>query len=117
MVSSVMDEKKTHIESNGPSASADASLLPGESRQPYELSPLQEGMLIHSLADPGVGMYVSQGVFSFGQIDVPSMKQAWQTAVNRHDVLRTAFEWEDLPRPRQVVYEKVGVEFEIHGHH
>lgn len=34
----------------------------------YELSPLQQGMLIHTLRDPGVGMYMSQGVFTLEDV-------------------------------------------------
>ncbi|MCP4263334.1 MAG: amino acid adenylation domain-containing protein [Planctomycetes bacterium] len=80
----------------------------------YELSPLQEGMLIHSLATPGVGMYISQGVYAFDQIDVAAMEQAWQMAVDRHEVLRTSFKWEKLDKPQQIVHTKVTVKFEIH---
>lgn len=80
----------------------------------YELSPLQEGMLIHSLAEQGVGMYVSQGVHSFKQVDVEAMVQAWQKVVDRHEVLRTSFIWDGLDKPLQVVHPKVSVEFEMH---
>ncbi|SFL84947.1 non-ribosomal peptide synthetase [Nitrosomonas communis] len=80
----------------------------------YELSPLQEGMLIHSLADPGVGMYISQGVHSFEQIDVEAMIEAWQMIVDRHEVLRTSFVWENMDKPMQVVHSKVNVKFEMH---
>lgn len=80
----------------------------------YELSPLQEGMLIHSLAEQGVGMYVSQGVHTFDQINVDAMEQAWQMVVDRHEVLRTSFTWDSLDKPQQVVHAQVRVNFEMH---
>ncbi|SDT84455.1 non-ribosomal peptide synthetase [Desulfobacula phenolica] len=84
----------------------------GLNGKPYELSPLQEGMLIHSLAEQGVGMYVSQGVHSFRHIDAEAMEHAWQKVVDRHEVLRTSFVWENLNKPLQVVHPKVEVRFE-----
>ncbi|WPL15965.1 Linear gramicidin synthase subunit B [Thiorhodovibrio winogradskyi] len=78
----------------------------------YPLSPLQEGMLIHSLAEQGVGMYVSQGVHLLKQIDALALEQAWQEVVDRHEVLRTSFTWEGLDRPIQIVHAKVAVRFE-----
>jgi amino acid adenylation domain-containing protein/non-ribosomal peptide synthase protein (TIGR01720 family) len=80
----------------------------------YPLSPLQEGMLIHSLAEKGVGMYVSQGVHLFNALNIEAMKQAWQQAVDRHEVLRTSFSWEGLDQPLQIVHPKVDVRMEIH---
>jgi amino acid adenylation domain-containing protein/non-ribosomal peptide synthase protein (TIGR01720 family) len=79
----------------------------------YPLSPLQEGMLIHSLAEKGVGMYVSQGVHLFKAINIEAMKQAWQHVVDRHEVLRTSFIWEGLEQPLQIVHPKVDVQMEI----
>lgn len=80
----------------------------------YELSPMQEVMLVHTLASPGVGMYISQGGNRFDQIDVAAMEQAWQMVTDRHEVLRTSFEWEGLDRPQQIVHPKVMVTFERH---
>ncbi len=101
-----------NIESGTPQPSAGTESTFSDDQ--YELSPLQEGMLIHSLADPGVGMYVSQGVHTFDQINVDAMVQAWQMVVDSHEVLRTSFTWESLDKPLQIIHSKVSVQFEMH---
>ena len=58
----------------------------------YPLSPLQEGMLFHSQHDQGAAMYLNQlRVAMEGRVDLAAMDAAWQWALSRHDVLRTAF--------------------------
>ena len=42
----------------------------------YALSPLQEGMLFHSLQDTGVGMYVNQVAYAMEDIDIKAMQEA-----------------------------------------
>ncbi|WP_241392682.1 non-ribosomal peptide synthetase [Rippkaea orientalis] len=78
----------------------------------YELSPLQEGMLIHTLQDQGMGMYINQGVYKFEQLNLAALKSAWQQIVDRHTILRTSFHWEDLDRPQQVVHRKISIDIE-----
>jgi amino acid adenylation domain-containing protein/non-ribosomal peptide synthase protein (TIGR01720 family) len=74
----------------------------------YELSPLQEGMLFHTLLTPGTGMYVMQAAFPlYGALDVQSFERAWQTVVDRHTILRTSFHWNNVDKPLQVVYRSV----------
>jgi len=69
----------------------------------YELSPMQEGMLFHTLQAPASGVYVEQLVCTIrGALDHALFARAWQLVVDRHPVLRTAFVWEGLDRPRQV---------------
>src|SRR5579875_91515 len=76
----------------------------------YELSPLQEGMLINSLIAPGSGNYVQQQIFGItGNIDLAAFEQAWQAVIERHPALRTAFHWKDLSKPVQVVQRDVRV--------
>jgi amino acid adenylation domain-containing protein/non-ribosomal peptide synthase protein (TIGR01720 family) len=71
----------------------------------YELSPLQEGMLFHTLLTPGSGMYFEQaGIPLYGPLDVPSFERAWQKVLDRHSILRTSFHWENLDKPLQVVH-------------
>ena len=62
----------------------------------YPLSPMQEGMLFHSLYSPGSDLYFEQ--FSCrlqGDLDIAAFKQSWQEVVNRHSILRTACVWEE----------------------
>ncbi|NER81453.1 MAG: amino acid adenylation domain-containing protein, partial [Leptolyngbya sp. SIO1D8] len=74
----------------------------------YNLSPMQQGMLFHTLCAPKSGVYLQQFSWTLqGQIDASTLKQAWQQVVNRHPILRTAFYWENLEQPYQVVYDQV----------
>src|SRR5262245_60059054 len=69
----------------------------------YELSPLQQGVLFQTLyADPN--MYVEQFSFTIdAPVSVDAYRRAWQSSLDRHAPLRTAFFWEDLDQPVQVV--------------
>ncbi|MGH2609676.1 MAG: condensation domain-containing protein, partial [Tepidiformaceae bacterium] len=79
----------------------------------YQLSPLQEGILFHTLHAPGSGMYVEQFSFTVGgDIDITSLERAWQAVVNRHAVLRTSFHWRELDKPLQVVHREVKLPFD-----
>src|SRR5436853_682127 len=74
----------------------------------YALSPVQQGMLFHTLYDAGSGVYVGQLICSLhGNRNVPAFQQAWQQVVDRHPVLRTAFVWEGLDEPLQIVRRQV----------
>ncbi|MEM1311442.1 MAG: condensation domain-containing protein, partial [Cyanobacteria bacterium P01_H01_bin.153] len=71
----------------------------------YELSPMQQGMLFHTLYAPESGVYFEQRSCRLeGNLDVAAFKQAWQRVVERHAVLRTSFYWEEADKPLQVVY-------------
>jgi amino acid adenylation domain-containing protein/non-ribosomal peptide synthase protein (TIGR01720 family) len=70
----------------------------------YPLTPLQEGMLFHTLAEPGSGVYVAQVSFEMtGALDADAFGRAWNEVVERHAALRTAFAWDGLEQPLQVV--------------
>ena len=71
----------------------------------YELSPLQQGMLLHTLSAPHSGMYFEQYSATVrGDLDVAAMKRAWQAVVAGHAIFRTSFFWKDLEKPLQVVH-------------
>jgi len=79
----------------------------------YPLSPMQQGMLFHTLYAPETEVYTEQLACKFvGDLNIPAFKQAWQQVLKRHDVLRSAFVWEDLEEPLQVVYNEVELPFE-----
>lgn len=70
----------------------------------YGLTAMQEGMLYHSVADAG-GVYVNQVVTPVsGDLDPALLQSAWAAVVARHDTLRTAFVWDGLDDPLQVVH-------------
>jgi amino acid adenylation domain-containing protein len=74
----------------------------------YPLSNLQQGMLFHSLYSPGSGVYVEQlSCALHGRLDVELFGRVWQSLADRHAVLRTAFGWEGLDEPLQVVGRRV----------
>ncbi|EKU98797.1 amino acid adenylation enzyme/thioester reductase family protein [Leptolyngbya sp. PCC 7375] len=74
----------------------------------YTLSPVQLGMLFHTLADTQAGVYVNQYTCKLsGSLQPNLLRQAWQQTVARHPVLRTAFLWDGLDEPLQVVREQV----------
>ncbi|MCP4662472.1 MAG: AMP-binding protein, partial [bacterium] len=70
----------------------------------YPLSPLQHGILFHTLYEPRSGEYFQQVSWDMeGELDVGAFRRAWQWAVDRHAILRTAFFWEGLDQPLQKV--------------
>ncbi len=74
----------------------------------YPLTPMQEGMLFHSLKDPDSGVYVEQLTARLrGPLNVDAFRRAWQLVVQRHSVLRTAFSWKSLDRMMQVELRQV----------
>ncbi len=76
----------------------------------YPLSPMQQGMLFHSLYDPESRVYFKQMTIDFkGKIDVTAFASAWQKVVDRHSILRTLFVWENLSAPLQVVLKQVNL--------
>ncbi|SDG05911.1 Condensation domain-containing protein, partial [Bradyrhizobium brasilense] len=73
----------------------------------YGLSPLQDGILFHHLlasrGDPY--LMVSQVAFANRSL-LERYLGAVQQVVDRHDILRTAFVWEGLSSPVQVVWRR-----------
>ncbi|POM25369.1 Gramicidin S synthase 2 [Actinomadura rubteroloni] len=75
------------------------------------LSPLQEGMLFHTLYEQdGPDPYVTQIVLGLrGPVDAARLRAALGALLDRHAALRAAFRHEGLDRPVQVVYRDVPV--------
>jgi amino acid adenylation domain-containing protein len=79
----------------------------------YPLSPMQAGMLFHSLYTPGGGEYVTQDCFRLGpNVDAEVMEQCWALVVNHHPALRSSAEWKGLERPLQLVHRRVCIPVE-----
>jgi amino acid adenylation domain-containing protein len=80
----------------------------------YPLSPMQKGMLFHTLLHPETGVYFEQFHCTVrGDLHLEAFQRAWRYAVYRHAVLRTAFNWEQLDRPFQLVHRRVELPWEI----
>jgi surfactin family lipopeptide synthetase C len=74
----------------------------------YPLSPMQQGMLFHSLCAPHSGVYIQQLVCAFHEdLHISAFRQAWGRIVERHAILRTSFLVEDLEVPLQRVHRNV----------
>ncbi|OLF16235.1 non-ribosomal peptide synthetase [Actinophytocola xanthii] len=78
----------------------------------YPLTPLQAGMLFHSLVDPDSGAYVDQVRLVLDGVPDPEvLAEAFRQTVERNPVLRTSLVWDgvpgDLPEPVQVVHRRV----------
>ena len=79
----------------------------------YPLSPMQEGMLFHSLYDTVSRLYVEQlSWVARGRFDHAAFERAWQHIADRHGILRTVFVWEQQKKPLQVVRQKSAVTWE-----
>ena len=79
----------------------------------YPLSPMQQGMLFHTLYTPETKVYFRQMVCRLeGDLNVLAFERAWQRVVDRHTVLRTLFMWQRCPKPLQVVRKRVKVPWE-----
>jgi non-ribosomal peptide synthetase component F len=77
----------------------------------YPLSPMQEGMLFHTLMNPGSGIYLMQQFYAWeGRLDREAFGRAWQRVIDRHPMLRTSFMWKDLQAPLQVVHRRAAAE-------
>src|SRR5690606_22862530 len=68
-----------------------------------------------TLYQPTSGLYIQQlsGTLR-GPLNRDAFRVAWQEAVDRHAVLRTAFVTEGVDEPKQVVGRRVGMPFEVH---
>ncbi|MGG6311632.1 amino acid adenylation domain-containing protein [Paenibacillus macerans] len=70
----------------------------------YSLTPMQLGMLYHSLREPASAAYFEQAFLELeGRIDPNLFDRAFRLIVQRHDILRTAFVHEKVRQPVQVV--------------
>ncbi|MGF1540613.1 MAG: amino acid adenylation domain-containing protein [Pleurocapsa sp.] len=81
----------------------------------YPLSPMQQGMLFHTLYAPESGMYVEQLSCTLkGKLEITAFERAWQQVVERHSILRTLFVWEHGKQPLQVVGKSVNLPWIFH---
>src|SRR5215203_6643197 len=73
----------------------------------YPLSPMQQGMLFHSLYSGKSEAYFEQLSFIIqGRLDVAVWRKSWESLVQRHPVLRTAFLWGSREEPLQIVFRR-----------
>nr|WP_256581894.1 non-ribosomal peptide synthetase [Pseudomonas sp. S09G 359] len=70
----------------------------------YPLSPMQQGMLYHSLEAGEGDLYINQTCVPVQGLDVKRLAAAWDQVQQCHDILRTGF-WtaNELAQPLQIV--------------
>ncbi|MGW3961739.1 non-ribosomal peptide synthase/polyketide synthase [Amycolatopsis sp. NPDC005003] len=88
----------------------------------YPLTPLQAGMLfhtlldpVHTLLDPAAGAYVDQArMLLDGVRDPAAFALAWQQVADRTPVLRTRLVWDGVEEPLQVVQRRAALPITQH---
>ncbi|MCK4261449.1 MAG: AMP-binding protein, partial [Halanaerobiales bacterium] len=72
-----------------------------------KLTPMQSGMLFHSLLNPNAATYCEQNCYYIeGNINIKCLKEAWQKVVDRYEVFRTDFRWKNVKTPAQIVVDQ-----------
>lgn len=74
------------------------------------LSPTQAGMLFHCIAEPGSGVYINKISLTLkGEFHYSSWLEAWRQVVQRHTVLRSAFVWDGVDEPLQIIFQQLDI--------
>jgi amino acid adenylation domain-containing protein/non-ribosomal peptide synthase protein (TIGR01720 family) len=73
----------------------------------YPLTPMQSGMLFHTLMEPESGVYSTQVSFVLSGTSPELLAEAWRRTVAGLGVLRTRIIWEGVHEPLQVVQREV----------
>ncbi|MGF7533043.1 amino acid adenylation domain-containing protein [Bacillus mexicanus] len=86
----------------------------GEAENMYPLTPMQKGMLFHSLFDPNSGAYFQQTMFDLhGDLNIDSFSKSLDGLSQKYDIFRTNFYrgWKD--QPLQIIFKtkKIGFQF------
>lgn len=80
----------------------------------YPLSPMQEGMLFHTITEREPGVFINQiSVQVNHELDPVRFQRVWDDLVRRHEVLRTAFVWDGMDTPVQVVRQDVDLDWRL----
>ncbi|MGF7047828.1 amino acid adenylation domain-containing protein/non-ribosomal peptide synthase protein (TIGR01720 family) [Paenibacillus sp. DS2015] len=70
----------------------------------YSLTPMQQGMLFHSIMDPDSAAYFQQNIVKLrGRIDEVVLEQSLNLLIDRYDILRTQFVFDRMKEFVQVV--------------
>jgi amino acid adenylation domain-containing protein/non-ribosomal peptide synthase protein (TIGR01720 family) len=80
----------------------------------YPLSPMQQGLLFHTLYEQAAGEYVNQLRVDVQGLDAERFRAAWQATVAAQDILRSGFVWQgELSQPLQLVHKQVQLPFTV----
>ncbi|RDV11083.1 amino acid adenylation domain-containing protein, partial [Pontibacter diazotrophicus] len=78
----------------------------------YGLSPLQGGILFHSVYEKGGAAYVEQMSCRMTGLQVEPFRESWQYLVQKHSILRSSFH-QDMSVPVQCVHKELELPFEV----
>jgi NRPS condensation-like uncharacterized protein len=77
------------------------------------MTPVQHGMLFHSLYEQQEGLYVRQIVLTLREgLRVDLLLRAWHQVAARHPILRTSLQWDGLDEPVQLVHRRNTIPFD-----
>ncbi|MCE4056445.1 non-ribosomal peptide synthetase [Pseudomonas sp. Au-Pse12] len=79
----------------------------------YPLTPMQQGMLFHTLYEPQEQAYINQLRLDIHGLDPQRFAAAWQEALDRHPILRSSVHWEGLDSAHQLVRSQVKVPLQV----
>ena len=80
----------------------------------YFLTPMQEGMLFHALADQSAA-YFEQVTFELhGSLNRQAFQAAWDRLHQQYAIFRTLFIYDKVKRPMQVVLKKYSSTIAFH---
>jgi amino acid adenylation domain-containing protein/non-ribosomal peptide synthase protein (TIGR01720 family) len=79
----------------------------------YRLTGLQHGMLFHGLYEDGSGSYMRQFECDIKDLNIEAFTKSWNLIVKQHSILRSAFYYEELSIPLQVVFNEINLPIEI----
>ena len=66
----------------------------------FPATPLQQGLLYHSLLGDDGGVYVTQQVIDLrGELDVEAFRACWRRVAARRQILRSSFHWKRTEQP------------------
>ena len=81
----------------------------------YPLSPMQQGLLVHTLLEPGSGIYFMQDRYIIdSEIDLPRFTAAWHAVVQRHDALRASFSLDEDGQMLQIIHRDAAPKVQLH---
>ncbi|MCF4981014.1 amino acid adenylation domain-containing protein [Pseudomonas gessardii] len=71
----------------------------------YPLTPMQEGLLLHTLLEPGTGLYYMQDRYRIhSELNPERFALAWKAVIARHEALRASFCWNVGEAMLQVIH-------------
>ncbi|CRL51460.1 non-ribosomal peptide synthetase [Pseudomonas sp. URMO17WK12:I11] len=83
----------------------DLPVPPAQIEDVYPLSPMQAGLLFHSLYEGESGAYVNQLSVEVRGLDAERLGRAWQAVLDTHPILRSSFHFpEGFEAPVQLVH-------------